>query len=38
MPYIPKVAWYVAGGILVLVALYFASEYLDAATAMLPGV
>jgi hypothetical protein len=36
-PYIPKWFWYLAGGILVIVAIYFAAEYIDAATSLLPG-
>lgn len=36
MPYIPNWAWYVGGGIIVIVAIYFVSEYLNAATSLLP--
>jgi hypothetical protein len=35
-PYIPTWAWYVAGGVAVIAIIYFAAEYLDAATSMLP--
>jgi len=34
---IPNWAWYIIGGIVALVVLAIASEYLDAATALLPG-
>lgn len=36
-PYIPNAVYWIVGIIAVIVAIYFASEYLDAATAMLPG-
>jgi len=34
---IPKAVWYILGGIAVIAVIYAASEYLDAATGMLPG-
>ena len=37
MPYIPKWAWYLAGGVAVIAIIYGVTEFLDAATGMLPG-
>jgi len=35
--YIPKIAFYVALGVVIILAIWAASEYLDAATGLLPG-
>ena len=34
---IPPWAWYIIGGIIIIALIAAASEYLDAATALLPG-
>jgi hypothetical protein len=37
MEYIPRWAVYLAIGVAVIAVIYFAAEYLDAATSLLPG-